>query len=294
MVAIKKQLVAQKKYGIKCPYEMKPIGICVHNTANDAPAKNEISYMISNDNETSFHYAVDDIEAIQGVLLSRNTWHAGDGANGIGNRKYISVEICYSKSGGVKFEKAEKNGAWLVAYLLNEYNWDISKVKKHQDFSKKYCPHRTLNLGWKRFINMVSKELDGLQAKKAVTVKKTPSNTTEQSLYKINTSVLNVRKGPSTSYAIVTSVKKNEVYTIVEVKNNWGKLKSGVGWISLSYAIKMNKTDTIKAKKPKKTNTQIAKEVINGIWGNGNERKIKLQNAGYDYQAIQKIVNKLV
>lgn len=42
----------------------------------------------------------------------------------------------------------------------------------------------------------------------------------------------------------------------------------------------------------KKTNEEIATEVINGLWGNGTERKNKLIKAGYSYEAIQKIVNK--
>lgn len=41
----------------------------------------------------------------------------------------------------------------------------------------------------------------------------------------------------------------------------------------------------------KKTNEEIANEVIRGYWGNGNERKTKLKQAGYDYNAIQKLVN---
>ena len=46
--------------------------------------------------------------------------------------------------------------------------------------------------------------------------------------------------------------------------------------------------------KAKKTVTQIAKEVINGKWGNGEERKKKLKAAGYDYAAVQKKVNELL
>ena len=42
---------------------------------------------------------------------------------------------------------------------------------------------------------------------------------------------------------------------------------------------------------PAKTNEQIAQEVIDGKWGVGTERKEKLKAAGYDYDAIQKIVN---
>lgn len=39
---------------------------------------------------------------------------------------------------------------------------------------------------------------------------------------------------------------------------------------------------------------EIAKEVINGDWGNGQERKERLTAAGYDYSAVQKLVNKLL
>lgn len=41
----------------------------------------------------------------------------------------------------------------------------------------------------------------------------------------------------------------------------------------------------------KKSNETIANEVIAGKWGNGNTRKTKLTNAGYDYDTIQAIVN---
>lgn len=41
----------------------------------------------------------------------------------------------------------------------------------------------------------------------------------------------------------------------------------------------------------KKSNEEIADEVIAGKWGNGNERKEKLATAGYDYSAVQSIVN---
>ena len=39
---------------------------------------------------------------------------------------------------------------------------------------------------------------------------------------------------------------------------------------------------------------QIAKEVIDGKWGNGKVRKDKLTKAGYDYNAVQTLVNKMI
>ena len=63
--------------------------------------------------------------------------------HGKGNMQGIAIEICYSKSGGDRFIKAEKNAAKFIAQLLKERGWGIDKVTKHQDYSSKYCPHRT-------------------------------------------------------------------------------------------------------------------------------------------------------
>ena len=43
----------------------------------------------------------------------------------------------------------------------------------------------------------------------------------------------------------------------------------------------------------KKSNETIAREVLQGMWGNGSDRKERLTKAGYDYTAIQKIVNSI-
>lgn len=159
-LTIRKIAMPVSKYSIKCPYGMNPTRIVIHNTANDASALNEIKYMQSNNAQTSFHFAVDDKEAVQGVELWRNAWHAGDGANGPGNRQGIAIEICYSKSGGERFMKAEENAAELAAKLLIDFGWGIDRITKHQDYPTvpKYCPHRTLDLGWDRFVNMVEKK----------------------------------------------------------------------------------------------------------------------------------------
>lgn len=43
-----------------------------------------------------------------------------------------------------------------------------------------------------------------------------------------------------------------------------------------------------------KTNYDIACEVIDGLWGNGADRKTRIENAGFNYSAVQSIVNCLV
>lgn len=60
-----------------------------------------------------------------------------------------------------------------------------------------------------------------------------------QYLVRVTVDVLNVRAGAGTSYKIKTTVKKGDVYTIVEENNGWGRLLSGAGWICLDYTEKM-------------------------------------------------------
>jgi GH24 family phage-related lysozyme (muramidase) len=52
--------------------------------------------------------------------------------------------------------------------------------------------------------------------------------------------------------------------------------------------------DTPTSTTVKKSNEEIAKEVVAGKWGNGNARKTALTKAGYDYKTIQSLVNKLL
>lgn len=54
-------------------------------------------------------------------------------------------------------------------------------------------------------------------------------------IVRVDTDILNVRSGPGTNYRINTQVRKYELYTIVDEKNGFGKLKSGAGWIALEY-----------------------------------------------------------
>lgn len=153
-------VMPESKYALKCPYTMEMEEITVHNTANDASAMAEVSYMIGNNSSTSFHAAVDDTRVVTGIPANRNAFHAGDGRSGKGNRKAYSIEICYSKSGGDRFDVAEENAAAYVAMLLKERNWGINKVKRHYDYSRKYCPHRTMDYGWQRFLDKVQKHLN--------------------------------------------------------------------------------------------------------------------------------------
>lgn len=141
------KLIPQSAYALKAPYAMTPKNITVHNTYNDVSALREIAYMSGNKNATSYHVAIDDKHAVEAIPFNRNAWHAGDGLNGEGNRKSIGIEICYSKSGGAKYEQAEANAIEYIAQVLKQYGWTIDNVKWHRDWSGKNCPHRILDEG---------------------------------------------------------------------------------------------------------------------------------------------------
>ena len=56
---------------------------------------------------------------------------------------------------------------------------------------------------------------------------------------KVTTSALNIRSGAGTNNKVVGVIRDRGVYTIVDEKSGWGKLKSGAGWISLGYCKKI-------------------------------------------------------
>ena len=58
-------------------------------------------------------------------------------------------------------------------------------------------------------------------------------------LVQINADILNVRAGAGVNYKVNTQIKRNGIYTIVAEKGDWGKLKSGAGWINLDYTQKV-------------------------------------------------------
>ncbi len=294
-MTITKNLVDTSKYSLKCPYDMTAECIVIHNTYNDASAKNEISYMRSNSNQVSFHYAIDDLGVVQGIEENRNAWHAGDGATGKGNRKGIAIEICYSKNGGDKFIQAEKNAAQFTAQLLKKYGWDISKVTKHQDYSGKYCPHRTLDMGWARFIEMVQTYIESGEE----------VSSSSDTLYRVQVGAYSkkdnatamaakVEKAGFSTYLVqVDSLYKVQVGAFAS-KENAEKQKETL--ITKGFdAFVTTKTGTaVSTAATLKSITEIAKEVIAGLWGNGTDRKTALEAAGYDYSAVQAIVNTLV
>lgn len=84
-----------------------------------------------------------------------------------------------------------------------------------------------------------------LQLVSAQTTKPVLEKTTTPYLVRVTVPDLNIRKGPGTNYGTIGRYTGKGCFTIVEEASGtgstkgWGKLKSGIGWISLDYAIKI-------------------------------------------------------
>ena len=101
-------------------------------------------------------------------------------------------------------------------------------------------------------------------------------------------------KGYPEHVGIIQKVSGSALYVIEGNYNNAVKVRRLVvnGKYIRGYGIpKYSEKITVELT-PAKSIEEIAKEVINGKWGNGDERKKKLTEAGYNYEAVQKEVNK--
>lgn len=93
--------------------------ITVHETANRSVGANAAAHanLQSRDNvrNASWHYQVDDKEAVRSFPHTARCWHAGDG-KGAGNYSSIAIEICVNADGD--YSKAISNAAELVSHLM--------------------------------------------------------------------------------------------------------------------------------------------------------------------------------
>lgn len=225
--------------------------IVIHYTGNDGDSDESNSrYFKNNIVKASAHYFVDDDSVTQSVPDNYVAWSVGgnkysDCAKTGGGKFYkkctntnsISIEICDDVKNGVVYPSAKtiQNALELTKALMKKYNIPASNVIRHFDVTGKKCPaywvddNKWKSEYWNYLVN-------------GDNIKTTTGSTTPTAfkpyLVKITASTLNVRDGAGTNYKINTTVKYGGVYTIVDEKNGWGKLKSGAGWISLNYTKK--------------------------------------------------------
>ena len=88
------------------------------------------------------------------------------------------------------------------------------------------------------YVNKVNSKLT---SKVKPVTHKINNNTNNKLPYKVKViaDALNYRKGPGVNYDVKGTITDRGIYTIVEERNGWGKLKSGAGWINLKYTKKL-------------------------------------------------------
>ena len=202
--------------------------IVIHYVGATGGAEDNCRYFLSNYRGSSAHYFVGHKGEIWQCVEDRDiAWHCG--ANTYKhpycrNTNSIGIEMCCRKnlSNGTWYfeEETVESTIELVKELMKKYNIPAANVIRHYDVTGKTCPEPYVRdtAAWNTF--------------KASLTSNAPAS---GYLVKVTASVLNVRKGAGTGYKITTQIHKDEVYTIVQEYNGWGKLKSNAGWISLAY-----------------------------------------------------------
>ena len=158
-------------------------------------------------------------------------WHVSDKA--MASLINLLVDICQRNNIPELRWKADKN---LIGQV------DKQNMTVHRWFAAKACPGDYLYGAHPQIVAEVNKRLAGKTTK--------PINQNEvvafkPFLVKVSIPALRIRRGPGTNFAHTGKYTGRGIFTIVDViegpgsKSGWGKLKSGMGWISLDYAKKL-------------------------------------------------------
>lgn len=132
--------------------------VCIHETGNKAKgsrADNHARLQFNgNSRAASWHWTVDDKEAVQSFTHDYQCWAAG---NAKGNNEAIHIEMCVNIDGDYK--KTVQNTAELVAKILKEEGLTVNDVVQHNHYSGKNCPERMRSTSapvpWSSFLQMI-------------------------------------------------------------------------------------------------------------------------------------------
>lgn len=199
---------------------------------------------------------------IQTLPWNWRGWHGG----GSSNNTHIGVEMCEPSTitykGGASFvdnnpaatkkfvQGTYKTAVELFAYLCNMYKLNPladGVIVSHNEGYKRGIAsgHADVEHIWSKYgltMNQFRKDVKAAMNGAAVSQPETDAEKpAETGSYKVRVSIddLNIRKGPGTEYPKTGKYTGKGVFTIVETQGNWGKLKSGAGWICLDYAKKV-------------------------------------------------------
>ena len=197
----------------------------------------------------------------QTLPWDHRAWHGG----GSSNNTHIGVEMCEPSTikytGGASFTdlnpaatkktvlRTYEAAVELFAYLCKEFDLDpMLDIVSHAEGNALgiATPHGDPEHLWKFY----GLSMDGFRTAVKGAMGKVTSNPTKTEKpvsgaqgtsykVKITASALNIRSGAGTNYPVVGVIRDQGVYTIIEEKGSWGRLKSKVGWIHLGYTNKL-------------------------------------------------------
>ena len=152
---------------------------------------------------------------------------------------YVFNDAVYNKLIDLCVDICRRNGKNTLLWLgtkeatLN-YNPKPNEMvlTVHRWFKNKACPGDWLMA---RMTDLATKVTNKLKGTTTDTPVVTPAKSEFPYIVQITADVLNIRKGPGTNYPVVGQIKDKGKYTMMEEQNGFGRLKSGVGWISLKY-----------------------------------------------------------
>ena len=289
--------------------------ITIHCVVGQWTAKQTCDFFANSSRQASCNYAVGRDGSIGLCVEEKDrSWCSSSSSN---DNRAVTIEVASDTSHPYTVTDAAYNALIkLVADIckrngIKKLLWKgdknlIGQVDKqnmtvHRWFANKSCPGDYLYSRHGDIANKVNALLGSSSSSSSSSSGSSSSNTSNTKFPAVPFTVtvkindLNIRSGASMSAAVKGQTGKG-VFTITEVKDGWGKLKSGAGWIWLenpSYCTIQGTTSTSTAS-PTKTTTQIAQEVIAGKWGNGTDRKNRLTAAGYNYNTVQAEVNRLL
>lgn len=194
----------------------------------------------------------------------------------------LLVDIC--KRNGIK----ELVWSTNKADRMNHKNGCNMTV--HRDYANKSCPGTYLYERHAQIASEVNKRLGSTNIKPAP---EKPS----VSLYRVQTGAFKVKANAD---AMLTKVKAKGFDTYMVKVGDLYKIQVGAFKVKANAEAMMKKLQAAgfsafitTEEGTSKSVDELAREVLQGKWGNGEERKKRLEAAGYDYAAVQKKVNQL-
>lgn len=194
----------------------------------------------------------------------------------------LLVDIC--KRNGIKELVWSTNKADRVNHK-NGCNMTV-----HRDYANKSCPGTYLYERHAQIASEVNKRLGSTNIKPAP---EKPSG----GLYRVQTGAF---KSKTNADAMLAKVKAKGFDTYMVKAGGLYKIQVGAFKVKANAEAMMKKLQAAgfsafitTEEGAGKSVDELAREVLQGKWGNGAERKKRLEAAGYDYAAVQKKVNQL-